>query len=474
MANILFPTSTAPGQRPGEGSGRLINCYAEALDAGARAQYARRRAPGLLHIATPAHIGCRGLHYFNGDLYVAQAERLSRVNLVGGFFIVTDLGELPGEGRVTFARNNKAPVPDILCVTEDDVFVVHQAAPPASLGAGDLPQPLTVAFLDGYFIFAIRDGRFFFSALNDTTVNALDFATAQSRPGGIYNAVPFGQQLFVMGPSSIEVWQNAGNATGSPFSRAAVIPKGLASTFAVAGFEEGFSTLVFVGDDNGVYRLDGGYAPAKISTPDLDRLIEKTADKTLIDVTVSVTSGHNWATVTGPDFSWTYELGTGFWHERASYLQDYWRAVCSVKAFDGWVMGDRETGDVWQLDPDEMTEGGHPLVMSVISLPLTGFPNRMVVPRADFDIIIGQGKVTGQEPIETDPVVLISWSDDGGATFGNPLKRSLGRLAKHTTPVSVNRTGMASRYGRVWRLDISDPVFASILSGTMDTDPRSR
>jgi hypothetical protein len=468
MVDVVFPITTAPGERPGEGAGRLINAYAEKLSDGARATHARRRVPGLRRLVESDFEGCRGMHYFNGDLYVAQAERLVRVNTIPGGYGVTDLGDLPGTERVTFARNNKAPVPDILCVTEDDVFVVHQASAPTSLGEPDLPQPLSVDFLDGYFIFAIRDGRFFVSGINDITVDALDFGKAESHPGGIYRAVAFGELLYLCGPSSIEVWQNAGNATGSPFSRASVIPRGIASTFAIAGNEYGFASLIFVGDDNGVYRLDGGYQPSKISSPDLDRLIEAVTDKTALDVTVAITAGHAWATITGPTFSWSYDLASQFWHERRSYLGTRWRGVCSVQAFDGWTIGDRVTGDVWMLDQAYRKEGNDPLVMRCESMPMSSFPNRAIFPRVDFDIIVGQGLITGQEPIETDPVCLVSWSDDGGQTFSQPLIRSIGRLAQHKTTVSVNRTGMASRYGRVWAVEASDPVFQSLLGGTTD------
>jgi len=115
----------------------------------------------------------------------------------------------------------------------------------------------------------------------------------------------------------------------------------------------------------------------------------------------------------------------------------------SVQAFNGWVMLDRHTDAVWMLEPNYHRKGDTPLVMSCWSLPMTGFPNRTVIPRADFDIFVGQGLVAGEEPIETDPVCLISWSDDGGASFGNPLNRTLGRQAKAKTPISVN--------GREWR-----------------------
>jgi hypothetical protein len=227
MPEILFPITTAPGARAGEGAGRLINCYAEKLAEGARSGYARRRVPGLRRLVDTDHNACRGVHFYNGNLFVAQDNRLTRIGFDGTDYVATDIGELPGSGRVTFARNNKAPVNDILCVTEDDTFVIKADAAPASLDEEDLPQAISVEFMDGYFIWAIRDGRFFVSAINDTTVSALDFGKAEGRPGGIYRAIAFGEMLYLCGPSSIEVWQNAGNATGSPFSRAAVIPRGM-------------------------------------------------------------------------------------------------------------------------------------------------------------------------------------------------------------------------------------------------------
>lgn len=474
MVEIIFPITTAPGARAGEGAGRLINCFAEKLQDGARAGFTRRRAPGLRLIAEAEEQGMRGSHFHNGTLYVAVAERLRKVTSSGNTYVVTDLGALPGDKRVTFARNNKAPVPDILCVTENDVYVVTSDSPPVSLDEGSLPQPLTVCFLAGYFVFALRDGRVFFSAINDTTISDLDFGKAENRPGGLYGAYPYGEMLLLCGPSSMEVWQNAGNATGSPFSRAAVIPRGLASTFAIGGFEDGFSSIVFVADDNGVYLLSGGYSPTKISTPELDRLIEAVTDKTLLDVTVAVTSGHHWVSVTGPTFTWVYEVQTGLWHERQSYGESNWRAVCSAMAFGGWVMGDRTSGKVWMLNADTAKEGDEPLIASFISQPASGFPNRVAIPRADFDFIVGQGLITGEEPVETDPVVLISWSDNGGASFGVPVTRKLGPLARFQTRVTVNRTGTTGPYGRIWKLDISDPVFVSLLSGQMDADPRSR
>lgn len=126
------------------------------------------------------------------------------------------------------------------------------------------------------------------------------------------------------------------------------------------------------------------------------------------------------------------------------------------------------------LDANAMTEGANALVMQVISLPALGFPNRVAISRADFDFIVGQGLVTGLDPIEVDPVCLISWSDDGGATFGTPLKRNLGRLANYRTRITINRAGMAGPYGRVWKIEVADPVYVSVLAGAMDGALKSK
>src|SRR5690606_41470107 len=51
---------------------------------------------------------------------------------------------------------------------------------------------------------------------------------------------------------------------------------------------------------------------------------------------------------------------------------------------------------------------------------------RSRVNQVSFNFVTGVGRDTGIAPIETDPQVSISWSNDGGRTFGNELLRSLG------------------------------------------------
>jgi hypothetical protein len=71
-----------------------------------------------------------------------------------------------------------------------------------------------------------------------------------------------------------------------------------------------------------------------------------------------------------------------------------------------------------------------------------------------------------------DPTVAISWSDDGGLNWGNPLLRSLGQQGvSKTTRVNILHCGLSGNQGRRWRLDVSDPVVSSFMGGTQSDNP---
>jgi hypothetical protein len=75
-------------------------------------------------------------------------------------------------------------------------------------------------------------------------------------------------------------------------------------------------------------------------------------------------------------------------------------------------------------------------------------------------------------PNVINPMVAISWSDNDGLIWKNPLLRSLGpQGASKTTRVVIKHTGMSGPQGRRWRLDITDPVNAPFMSATQSDNP---
>jgi len=469
---IPFPTSTAPSLNPTENGGRLINCYAEKAPAGSRSKVLYRRAPGLRPYFSVGSDLYRGSLLVGSILYIVNGATAYTAALTGGTIVTTALaGTVPGIGPVLMAHNTRIPTNQILLVHSDGVATI-EGNTVSEFSDPDLPAVSSLTYLDGFFVLTSADGRAYASGVNDTTFATFDYATAEAAPDGLVRAVAFGRDLLLMGETTVELWSNTGNPEAFPFTRGPVIPVGLKGPYAVGGFEYGFpQPLCWVGSDNRVYRLVG-YSPEPISTPQLERMIEAVADPLAIEGSVYVTAGHACFVLTSPSWTWVYDFITGEWHERQSYGASRWRAHGGVYAFGAWLTFDRVSNTVFQVHDRERRENGQPLVMELRSNQVHRLPGRFVVNRASFDFVTGVGRDQGQAPIETDPKVSISWSDDGGRIFGNALLRRLGSQGE-IVPIDIFRCGLTGRNGRQWRLQISDPVEVVFLGGAMDIEERT-
>jgi len=82
-------------------------------------------------------------------------------------------------------------------------------------------------------------------------------------------------------------------------------------------------------------------------------------------------------------------------------------------------------------------------------------------------------ELTALDPIETDPVVEIAWSDDGGQNWYAPIVRKLGRQAETQQLISlVACTGRSSWQGRRWRLDVADPVHVGFMGASQNASSK--
>ena len=472
MPSIDWPTSSRPGLSQAEGAGRLINAFVEQLGDGARAPASRRRAPGLVQFADTACYGPRGFRLVGSTVLGAYHNKLVEIRQDGS---VNLLGQLPGRKAVTIARNNRAPVPDAVAVTEYGAYQVTPTASPRPLSIpGGLPAPNSVTELFGFLFFTAGNGYCYATKINSLEFNTLDYTVEQARPGGLTRGVAFRDELFLFGPAGIGVYGGQAQANGFPLARITGIPRGLIGPSAVAGQEEGWSNeLIWVGDDAVVYKLSG-YSPVRVSTHDVERDLAAAAaiDPTAIEASVHLVAGHACWVVSMPTRTWVFDLTTGQWHERASHEASRWRASHSVKAFGRWLVGDTVGTGLLTVTETALDEVGSPLRFRVESLPGQAFPQRLAIPRADFDFTMGVGRLS-PDPTIRDPRALISWSDDGGVRWSNPLSRPLGRQGESRTRVSLLRTGMTGPQGRIWRIDVSDPVYCALLGGAQAIDART-
>jgi hypothetical protein len=416
---IPFPLSSFPGANPQEGAGRLINCYAEPLGEPARktapAEQVWRGSSGLSQHAITAQNNYRGGLVVKNLAYEVFQSNVLTVDVAGN---TTILGPILGSKKVSIARNLAAS-PDVVAVDVDNgAFQLSTGGVPATYnGGGNLPQPNSVCNQDGYFFFTIADGRVFASALNALTQNALTFITCQAKADvTLLRGIPFSNLLLLFTTGSCEVWQDAANvAPNFPYSRYTVLETSLVQANAIAGWETGFSELLYVGSDYGVWWLSpGSLAPVKVSPPDLDKLIQaQVRAGATLEAGCYVVGAKKFWHISSPAWSWEFNLSTRKWNERwslAGGVYGRWRATCGHPAFNRWIVGDQQSGNLLFHDDTNYTENGSPMLFRIESGPVRKFPGEQRIARADFDFDMGVGQPVGNYPM----TVLGAASGTGG------------------------------------------------------------
>jgi hypothetical protein len=114
------------------------------------------------------------------------------------------------------------------------------------------------------------NGRFFWIAPGETTIDPLDFATAERAPDPISGVVVFGDQFLLPGSSTTEMWYFTGNID-QPVLRVqgVVFDRGAWEGTAVQVKD----SMIIVDNEGGVFQIQGG--AKRISRPDIEEQIRE-------------------------------------------------------------------------------------------------------------------------------------------------------------------------------------------------------
>lgn len=467
MPDIVFPTSSAPGTKPQESAGRLINAFTEKTLTGAPSDRIIRRSPGLTRVANNGvGVHTRGFLDIGTFAFWLVDDRALSFDIG---YTINNLGSLSGTKPVTTARNNHNP-PQYVVVTENGCFNLFTGSPPTAFIDSNLPgSPTSVCDFDGYFVWSYADGRIVVSDLNAVTVQSLSVNTEQGL--NVRRVVRYAGRLYAFGDKWTAVYRDVG-ATPFPFQREVTVPRGIVGTHAIAGWEAGWANeLIWVGDDFIVYKLNG-YTPVPVSTDDVSRDIQASVlagGRDFIEAFVYM-YGKNafWTLSSHGRWTWEFNITTGEWNERRSYNRPDWKGMKSVRMFDQWLVGDEYSGELYTIDGTDFREGTDPLVWLVESGIVSGFPRGMVIPRASFHMT----SAVGSFDLVVDPKVEISWSLDGGFSYGEPVLRRLGGPGESHSHPYILGSGLSRGQGVRYRLLVADPVHVGLFGGVVEPEQR--
>jgi hypothetical protein len=135
--------------------------------------------------------------------------------------------------------------------------------------------PISVGYIASYVVVIPAqgegiNGRFWWINPGETTIDPLDFATAERAPDPVFSVVVFADQFWLPGSNTTEVWYFTGNVD-SPVLRlqGVTFDRGTWQGAAIAVKE----SMVIVDSDGGVFQIAGGLK--RISNPSIEQRIRE-------------------------------------------------------------------------------------------------------------------------------------------------------------------------------------------------------
>lgn len=430
---------------------RTLNLYPQAVESGnTRSVSALLQTEGLVKRFDFGDVGAiRGL-YAVADVVLCVAGQTLYVIKENQPVLV---GEILGFGLVQFADNSL----QVMLVTDGYCYQYTLETGELSLieigddfmGAG------SVTFLDSRFIWSVpKSGKIQWSNLLSTKSTALSYATAESRSDNLVRVVACNGQLWLIGEKTTEIWNTTGSSD-SPFIRqsGAYIPLGCMAKNSVAVF--GASLIWLAQSEHGHCQvvMSQGYQAQRISNHAIEQEISGYARVDNAYAFSYQREGHNFYVISFPTAqkTWVFDSATGVWHERSFFnwalaKHEHHRAVCHCFNGEHWV-GDRKRAIVYCLDDKAESDNGHVIVRERVTPCISPHGQRLIFDELQVFCQVGQKS-------DSEPKILLDWSDDGGVTWSNDRMGSIGAMGEFKKRVIFRRLGQS--FNRVFRLRMTD------------------
>lgn len=446
-------------------SQKHLNLYAEIIADAEKSRVVYYGTPGLLLFTSFGDTPIRGWIAVGDFIYAVHRGVFWEVNNAG---VKTNRGTLTStSGRVQMAYNGTQ-----IAIVDGSFagFYNYTIATTtlATVTANVIGTPIDVTFQDGYGLFAYADAKFQkTSAYAFQTLDALEFATAESNPDGLSRVVADHGELVLAGSETVEFWGNTG-AQDFPYSnqRGSTLEFGLAAPWSLVKYNDSLAGL-FKNRMGQVQVMQmAGHALRKISDQELDYKINNYGSVSDATSYAYMLGGHPMLVVNFPSEgkSHLYDGSTSMWTELESGL-DGARHVGELHLdyLNKPRIADYANGNIYTLDADTYTDNGTPIAREIVSKHFNSGLDMLKISKLQVDFETGVGLISGQG---SDPQAMMQFSKDNGHTWSNGAWVTLGAIGAFLTRAIWWRLGVARDW--VFKIRITDPVKVVIAGASID------
>lgn len=311
-----------------------------------------RPGDGIVSNGTGPGIDRGGIEW-NGVCYRVMGTKLVSVASNGAVAVLGDVGG-PTDSLVTFDYSF-----DQLAIASGGRLyywdgTLTQVTDP------DLGTVLDVAWVDGYFM--TTDGQFLIVTElgSPTSVNPLKYGSSEVDPDPIVAVLKLRNEIHALNRHTIEVFDNVGGEL-FPFQRidGAQIQKGCIGTHACCVYMDRIAFLGSGRNEAPSIYIGASATAQKISTQEIDELLLTYTEAQLSQVKLESRNdkSNQCLYVHLPDRTIVYDaaaseaLGEQVWFTLSSSLVGFsqYRARNFVWAYDKWLVGDPQSGNVGYL-----------------------------------------------------------------------------------------------------------------------------
>jgi len=436
---------------------RTLNLYPEVVKGSTGlTQTALHNYPGLKPFAAGAGGEFdRGMHVFNSKLYQVAGGEFYLISASG---VRTSFGSILGTNQVSMADNGVT----LVIVTGAGEYTFDGSVLTGPISISGANTPTNVEFINRQFIYDGNDGSFGVSGVGLTTVPAGNYGIPSYT---LIRSYVFNQNLYLFGSETIEPWQNTGGGQ-PPFAR---INQGIIEDTGISGRQAVSHTekaMYFVSSKGDAKQLRGfqtetissvAVANEWLSYTLADAIVQTFKFQSLDFVVFSFPTNNR---------TWCYVEQYDFWLELSDGVNDdRWLGNSIRRAYNKIFVADYSSGNMYELDKDTFTNNGNVVMRERVFTSLGG--EKFGSPRQRYQMSkLRLGVETGiGNAAEPNPQLMISYSTDGGRSYGGEIFKDLGQDGEYN---EISTDSNRHFKDLAVRVRITEPTKFALFSASLD------